>query len=216
METYSPRAMDRCTSASAWVSTSSVWNTLRMLSRVMTLVVGLMWCAFDVGFPSPTGRRWPEGPDEGARRSDASGSAPYPLPCPSPTGRGVLIRCSLQFDATVFVPLAGIGQDDLVAGFQSTQHLHAIDRGAADAYRYAGGRVAVGFQPKQAEVAAGGSQRGTPYRQHVVQFGYADAAVDGKIGPRTRRQRAGERDIHPHAAVAHGRIDAFDLAGDHA
>src|SRR6185312_3010676 len=88
METYSPRRISRCTSESAWVSTSSVWNTLRMLARAMTLVVGLMWCAFDVRFPSPLGRRWPGGPDEGARQSDASGSARTLSPAPPPAGEG--------------------------------------------------------------------------------------------------------------------------------
>src|SRR5690348_16711945 len=100
MDTYSPRRMSRCTSLSAWVSTSSAWNTLRMPPRAMTLVGSFMGCSgkmFEVS----------------RRQADTS----------------------FQLDPIIFVPLAGIGQDHPIAGFQSAQHLHAIDRGHADTHR---------------------------------------------------------------------------------
>src|SRR5438477_12666828 len=69
----------------------------------MPVRITLVWRAFQISChvgacPSPFGRRWPEGPDEGGHAETLRHRQPSPgLRPPSPGGRGLLSETALEW-----------------------------------------------------------------------------------------------------------------------
>ena len=112
------------------------------------------------------------------------------------------------------VPLAHVGEDDLIAGDEAVDDLDRADGTAAEFDGDADGFLAIVDDFEEARGASFLALHGFRDMEDVDEAFEFDAAFDAEVGARTLRERAFEFDFDFDGAVLDGGIDALDAARD--
>src|SRR5512147_950542 len=110
---------------------------------------------------------------------------------------------SFQSDAVEGVPGGHIGDDDLVAGFQTLEDLDGVDGALSEADLHPHGLVVAGLEPEESDRALLGPEGGAADVDDVGQPLELDCAVYRKVGPGALWERA-----------VQGGVDSDGSAGD--